>query len=128
MITQLDTTNWVSYPFEVNGVKFNSMLDPNGSFYPKVERLPDGVFTAENIRMTLELIGDLLLGTFLDVHRTYAGVDLLGRHVDGGSGGRRVAAARVQLGSCQRGCGARAVRHGPERGGSGRKLTQKHRV
>jgi hypothetical protein len=58
MITQLDTTNWVSYPFEVNGVKFNSMLDPNGSFYPKVERLPDGVFTAENIRMTLELIGD----------------------------------------------------------------------
>lgn len=58
MITQLDTTNWVSYPFEVNGVKFNSMLDPNGSFYPQVERLPDGVFTAENIRMTLELIGD----------------------------------------------------------------------
>lgn len=58
MITQLNTTNWVSYPFEVNGVKFNSMLDPNGSFYPKVERLPAGVFTAENIRMTLELIGD----------------------------------------------------------------------
>ncbi len=54
----LDTTNWVSYPFEVNGVKFNSMLDPQGSFYPKVERLPAGMFTAENIRMTLELIGD----------------------------------------------------------------------
>jgi hypothetical protein len=34
------------------------MLDPQGSFYPKVERLPAGVFTAENIRMTLELIGD----------------------------------------------------------------------
>lgn len=58
MQTMLDTTNWVSYPFEVNGVKFNSMLDPQGSFYPKVERLPAGVFTAENIRMTLELIGD----------------------------------------------------------------------
>lgn len=58
MQTMLDTTNWVSYPFEVNGVKFNSMLDPQGSFYPKVERLPAGMFTAENIRMTLELIGD----------------------------------------------------------------------
>lgn len=58
MITQLNTTNWVSYPFEVNGVKFNSMLDPNGSFYPKVERLPAGVFTAENIRMITELVGD----------------------------------------------------------------------
>ena len=58
MQTMLDTTNWVSYPFEVNGVKFNSMLDPQGSFYPKVERLPAGVFTAENIRITLELIGD----------------------------------------------------------------------
>lgn len=58
MQTMLDTTNWVSFPFEVNGVKFNSMLDPQGSFYPKVARLPDGLFTAENIRMTLELIGD----------------------------------------------------------------------
>lgn len=58
MQTMLDTTNWVSFPFEVNGVKFNSMIDPKGEFYSKVERLPDGVFTAENIRMTLELIGD----------------------------------------------------------------------
>jgi hypothetical protein len=58
MITQLNTTNWVSYPFEVNGIKFNSMLDPNGSFYPMVERLPAGVFTTENIRMVHELIGD----------------------------------------------------------------------
>ena len=58
MITQLNTTNWVSYPFEVNGIKFNSMLDPDGSFYPRVELLPDGLFTAENIRMVTELIGD----------------------------------------------------------------------
>ena len=58
MQTMLDTTNWVSYPFEVKGIKFNSLIDPKGSFYPKVERLPAGVFTSENIRMTLELIGD----------------------------------------------------------------------
>jgi len=58
MITQLDTTNWASYPFTVNGIDFVSKLDPQGSFYPKVERLPDGLFTAENIRMITELIGD----------------------------------------------------------------------
>lgn len=56
--TALDTTNWVSYPFTVNGINFVSKLDPQGSFYPQVERLPDGLFTAENIRMITELIGD----------------------------------------------------------------------
>ncbi|NBX78045.1 hypothetical protein EBQ93_01640 [bacterium] len=54
----LDTTNWAKYPFTVNGVNFVSMLDPKGEFYPKVERLPDGVFTAENMRMIIELIGN----------------------------------------------------------------------
>ena len=56
--TALDTTNWVSYPFTVNGINFVSKLDPQGSFYPQVERLPAGVFTAENIRMITELVGD----------------------------------------------------------------------
>ena len=56
--TALDTTNWVSYPFTVNGINFVSKLDPQGSFYPQVERLPAGVFTAENIRMVTELVGD----------------------------------------------------------------------
>lgn len=54
----LDTTNWASYPFTVNGINFVSKLDPQGSFYSKVERLPAGIFTNENTRMVLELIGD----------------------------------------------------------------------
>ena len=54
----LDTTNWASYPFTVEGVEFVSLLDPKGSFYPQVERLPNGVFTQENMRMILELIGN----------------------------------------------------------------------
>ena len=54
----LDTTNWAEYPFIVNGVKFVSKLDPKGYFYEKVERLPLGVFTDENSRMVMELIGD----------------------------------------------------------------------
>ena len=58
MSNNLDTKNWVSYPFEVNGIKFKSMLDPKGNFYPMVERLPAGVFTQENMRMIIELIGN----------------------------------------------------------------------
>ena len=54
----LDTTNWASYPFTVEGVEFVSLLDPKGSFYPQVERLPSGLFTQENMRMILELIGN----------------------------------------------------------------------
>ena len=54
----LDTTNWAEYPFIVNGVKFVSKLDPKGYFCEKVERLPNGLFTDENCRMVMELIGD----------------------------------------------------------------------
>jgi len=54
----LDTTNWAKYQFTVNGVNFVSLLDPQGYFYEKVERLPLGVFTDENSRMVMELIGD----------------------------------------------------------------------
>ena len=54
----LDTTNWAKYPFTVNGVNFVSLLDPQGSFYSQVERLPNGVFTTENSRMVMQLIGD----------------------------------------------------------------------
>ena len=54
----LDTTNWVKYPFSLSGVDFVSLLDPNGSFYSSVEKLPAGVFITENKRMVAELIGN----------------------------------------------------------------------
>jgi hypothetical protein len=54
----LDTTNWVKYPFSVAGVEFVSMLDPQGSFYSAVKRLPAGIFVEENSRMVSELIGN----------------------------------------------------------------------
>ena len=63
MATKLDTTNWASYPFTVEGVEFVSLLDPKGSFYSQIERLPIGVFTAENTRMVSELIGNPALMT-----------------------------------------------------------------
>ncbi len=59
----LDTTNWVKYPFTVDGIDFVSMLDPQGSFYSQVERLPAGIFTNENVRMVAELIGNPALMT-----------------------------------------------------------------
>ena len=58
MPTMLDTTTWVSYPFEVNGVKFNSLLDPKGEFYPKVEKLPAGVFVNFNKDAISEFMGN----------------------------------------------------------------------
>jgi len=63
MTTKLDTTNWASYPFTVEGVEFVSLLDKEGSFYPQIERWPAGVFTTENIRMVGELIGNPSLMT-----------------------------------------------------------------
>jgi hypothetical protein len=58
MKTMLDTTNWVVYPFEVNGVKFNSLLDPKGEFYPKVENLPAGRFATYNQGAITEFVGN----------------------------------------------------------------------
>ena len=55
----LDTTNWVKYPFTVQGVDFISMLDPKGDFYPQVERLPEGVFLQWNTQMVNDVIGDV---------------------------------------------------------------------
>ena len=58
MTTLLDTTNWVDYPFTVNGINFVSKLDPSGSFYPKVESMPAGVFSAMNTSAVIEIIGN----------------------------------------------------------------------
>jgi hypothetical protein len=39
----VDTTNWVKYPFTVDGINFVSLIDPKGSFYPQLEALPTEV-------------------------------------------------------------------------------------
>ena len=54
----LNTDNWISYPFSVEGVNFVSKLDPKGSFYSMVARLPAGIFASENARAIAELIGN----------------------------------------------------------------------
>ena len=57
----LDTTNWVKYPFTVDGVDFVSMLDTEGSMYSQVKNLPAGLFTTMNAQAIRELIGNASL-------------------------------------------------------------------
>ena len=49
--------NWKSYPFTADGVKFVSLVDPNGSMYKTISTLPDGLFARMNENAILELIG-----------------------------------------------------------------------
>jgi hypothetical protein len=58
MTTLLDTTNWATYPFTVNGIDFVSKLDPSGSFYPQVELMPTAIFNQMNSQAILEIIGN----------------------------------------------------------------------
>jgi hypothetical protein len=57
----INTNNWVKFPFSVDGVEFVSMLDPNGSMYQQVKRVPAQVFTAMNEGAIRELIGKVSL-------------------------------------------------------------------
>ena len=51
--------NWKSYPFTVDGVEFVSLLDPNGSMYQQVSRIPASLFNAMNEGAIREIIGSV---------------------------------------------------------------------
>jgi hypothetical protein len=53
--------NWKSYPFTVDGVEFVSLLDPSGSMYQQVSKIPAYVFTAMNEGAIREIIGKVSL-------------------------------------------------------------------
>jgi hypothetical protein len=57
----IDTTNWVKYPFSVDGVDFISMLDPQGSMYQRVQTVPTAIFNSMNEGAIRELIGKVSL-------------------------------------------------------------------
>ena len=52
-------SNWKSYPFTVDGVEFVSLIDPNGSMYQQVSRMPAQVFTQMNEGAIREMIGSV---------------------------------------------------------------------
>lgn len=51
--------NWKSYPFTVDGVDFLSLIDPNGSMYSQIKRVPSEVFTMMNEQAIREIIGSV---------------------------------------------------------------------
>ena len=55
---KIDSSNWASYPFEVNGVKFLSQVDPAGDIYAKVALLPKEIFEQMNINCVMNTIGN----------------------------------------------------------------------
>lgn len=57
METTIDTTNWVRYPFTVDGIDFVSLIDPKGTFYPQLEAMPTKLINALNESAIKEFIG-----------------------------------------------------------------------
>lgn len=57
----IDRTNWVKYPFTVDGINFNSEIDPNGRMYKTISNLPAGLFTSMNQSAVREMIGKVSL-------------------------------------------------------------------
>ena len=53
--------NWKSYPFTVDGVEFLSLIDPNGSMYKTIKKLPANVFNLMNEGAVREMIGKVSL-------------------------------------------------------------------
>ena len=57
METTIDTTNWVKYPFTVDGIDFVSLIDPKGTSYPQLEAMPTKLINALNESAIKEFIG-----------------------------------------------------------------------
>ena len=51
--------NWKSYPFTVDGVEFLSLINPEGSMYKQITKLPEGVFTTMNEGAIRQMIGSV---------------------------------------------------------------------
>ena len=55
----MNTNNWQEYQLEVNGVKFISKIDPKGDFYPRIQKLDEGMLNNLHSQMINQLIGDV---------------------------------------------------------------------
>ena len=57
----IDKSNWKSYPFTVDGVDFVSLINPEGSMYKSIQKVPAQVFNQMNESAIRELIGKVSL-------------------------------------------------------------------
>ena len=53
--------NWKSYPFTADGVEFVSLIDPNGSFYPQIEKMPLAMLNNLNEGAIRSIIGSVTI-------------------------------------------------------------------
>ena len=51
--------NWKSYPFTVDGVEFVSLINPNGSLYPQIVKLPLAMLNTMNEGAIRSMIGSV---------------------------------------------------------------------
>ena len=51
--------NWKSYPFTVDGVEFVSLIDPSGSFYPQIVKMPLAMLNSLNEGAIRSIIGSV---------------------------------------------------------------------
>ena len=51
--------NWKSYPFTVDGVEFVSLIDPAGSFYPQIVKMPPSMLIKFNEDAIRSMVGSV---------------------------------------------------------------------
>jgi hypothetical protein len=54
---ELNTTNWNTFEFEVDGIPFLSKIAPKSPFMEKIKALPAGVFISMNKSAVIDLVG-----------------------------------------------------------------------
>ena len=54
----MTNTNYIDYPFTIEGVNFISRVYSHSDMYKRITRLPEGVFAQVNQEAVRELIGD----------------------------------------------------------------------
>lgn len=56
---ELDTTNWLAFPFTVNGVNYVSKVRPESSIAMRIALVPETLFISMNEDCVRELIGNI---------------------------------------------------------------------
>jgi hypothetical protein len=56
---ELDTANWLSFPFTVNGVNYASKVKPDTSMANRIAMVPAHLFVSMNEDCVRELIGNI---------------------------------------------------------------------
>jgi len=54
---ELNTTNWNTFEFQVDGISFLSKIAPESPFMKKINALPAGVFISMNQSAVMDLVG-----------------------------------------------------------------------